>query len=187
MSTLRVANWLIVLSIIAIAGITVIDFFVPKPKLPTRAAQISSDTRARKQTQELKEQYVLHEAVVKQHRWQGDFEAVSAEVLAAVGAKAKAANIALKAFRPQRPIIEGKLTRLPYVATCEGPYTSVLQMLNGFERESAKLAVSLVQISSADAGSDSVVATIGIMAIQESLTVAPKDLKVASIKGAAKQ
>jgi len=96
--------------------------------------------------------------------WPGDAQQIAPVALAKVTQLVQARRLRLVAFRPQRTTANGDLTQLPFLVTVEGSYPGVVAFTKDLEAPSTKLAVSLVQIASADAGSDQVTASVGLVA-----------------------
>jgi Tfp pilus assembly protein PilO len=70
----------------------------------------------------------------------------------------------LISLRPQRRSDDAVFVQLPYLLTVEGSYLQVLALCRELENPANRLAMNLVQIASADASSDKVTASIGLVA-----------------------
>jgi Tfp pilus assembly protein PilO len=100
--------------------------------------------------------------------WMGDAEAIGARSLDNVSKIAKARGVKLNAFRPQRPVQSAELEHIPFLTIVEGSYPAVVSFLKTLEQPSLKLAVNSVQVTATDGTSDSVSASIVLIAFRDS-------------------
>jgi hypothetical protein len=104
------------------------------------------------------------DAAIAPFVWVGKPDQVGPEALDTVTKLVKSAKVRLLAFRPQKPDEEPGVTLYSYGITIDGPYTNAMQLVKQLEDPKNKLAVSLVQINSADTASDRVTGTINVVA-----------------------
>jgi hypothetical protein len=100
--------------------------------------------------------------------WTGKSEQVGPAALDTVTKLAKNAKLKLLAFRPQKPDDEPGVTLYTFGVTVDGPYTNAMQLVKDLENPKNKLAVTWVQINSADAATDRVTGTINVVAYMKS-------------------
>lgn len=79
---------------------------------------------------------------------------------------ARKRNLKVASFRPQKPVDEAGLLRLPYLVSLEGTYRDALAFVKELEKPQNRLAVNLVQLASADGETSMVRATVGIWALR---------------------
>lgn len=96
--------------------------------------------------------------------WSDLPENIGTKAFHQVAALAQSRKIKLNAFRPQREDVADDLNTLPYLVTVEGPFTSVLAFERDLDSPKNRLAISLIQMSSADPNTDRVTANIGVVA-----------------------
>lgn len=109
--------------------------------------------------------------------WVGDAEAIGARSLDNVSKIAKAHNVKLSAFRPQRAIEAAELEQIPFLTLVEGKYPAVASFVRTLEQPALKLAVGSVQITATDGASDTVSASILLIAYRDpSLKVQAKTI-----------
>jgi Tfp pilus assembly protein PilO len=140
-------------------------FLVEKPT--SRAATKKQDDRifkARLERQTSEQQLALSEAYIGSHTWAGNVEDISPAALAMVTSRANARGLRLLSFRPQRTTDGADVAQLPFQATVEGTYPTVMEFIRDLETEANRLVVSSIMISSTDASSDRVTASIGLSA-----------------------
>ncbi len=135
----------------------------PRPKL-NREQRLRQESQFVAETADWKRKESQAERTIEELSWTGGADAAEKGALALVTQISKSKGATLQAFRPQKRLEQGELTRLPFLVTLEGPYTKVLAVLRELETPSSKLAVNLVQIASADGASDVVTATLALFA-----------------------
>lgn len=104
------------------------------------------------------------EAKIKPLVWSGAPEQVGPEALAQVTGLAKANHLKLVAFRPQKPLSVGPLTQTPFTISIDGSFLDSMKFIQQLETDRTRLAVGLIQLSSADAWSDHVSGTVSVVA-----------------------
>lgn len=106
--------------------------------------------------------------------WTGQIDSVTPQVFGKITELVKKEKLKLIALRPQKPEDTMGLTQIPFGITVDGPYTNTMQLVKDLEAPETKLAVTLVQVNSADAATDHVTGTINIAAFTKTATtVAP--------------
>jgi len=156
---------IIVASILALLGTLIVMVFVPPPTakgLSTKARR--DEMKARIAIKDAREREAEAMRLVAETTWAGNAQTVGPAALARVTQMAKSRNLRLVAFRPQRQSDDADLTMLPFLITVEGTYPNVVQFSRDLETTGTRLSVSMVQVSSADANSDRVTATVATMA-----------------------
>jgi Tfp pilus assembly protein PilO len=165
--TLTEKFWNIVsaIAILFMAGLATYDIVAPKPtEHQTLRTRKDNEARMVAQIQTIKDRLAATSADVARYVWTVPQDRIGGQSLAAVTNIAMKHSVRLLAFRPQKATDENGLTRLPYMVVLDGTFPSVAAMLRDLETTSNKLAVNLVQIASADASTDQVNATIGVIA-----------------------
>ncbi len=140
-------------------------FLAPKPNaaeaIRKQNARIATAVRA---TDAAKARASQANAFVATNTWSGNIEEISPTALARVTQSARQRGLNLLSFRPQRAADNNLPIQLPFLATLEGTYPSVLQFARDLETKGSRLVVSSVMVSSTDASSDRVTASIGLVA-----------------------
>jgi hypothetical protein len=139
---------------------------MPSPKLGWQEAEKRAAELQREEA-DIRERAASARAIVQPALWSGDDDAIQSEAMALCTALAKSNRVSLNAFRPQKPVEESGLSRLPFLLSIEGPYPNALTFLRSLEAPKNRLGVTLVQITSADAASDLVTVTLGVAAYRE--------------------
>ncbi len=165
---LRTANIVIIAAGVAMLGITLFDVFAPKPKVQVQqAARVTNANKIRHETYAAKEKAKSEEAFMATRVWTEDVEQIGPKVLSRATEVAKGQGLTVSAFRPQRIVEDGTIMRVPFVLMISGTYPQVAKFVQTIEKPEGKVAVTLVQVSSSDGVSDSVTATIGLMALRD--------------------
>jgi Tfp pilus assembly protein PilO len=165
---LRFWNAVLGATMVALVGLLLFDLLAPKPTIQGKLTQrMRSDQALLTETHRLNAEYAAARAALEARIWQGTTDSVGAAALAKATSLAKNHGLNLTAFRPQKPVQEGELTRLAFVMTLEGSYPALQAMVRSLETPAHRLSVHLVQVASADEASDSVNATVGVSAFME--------------------
>lgn len=98
--------------------------------------------------------------------WAGDAQQVGSRSLDMLSRVARALKIKLVAFRPQRPVESEGLVQVPFLVIVEGSYPAVVSFVSTLEQPATKLALGSVQVTSSDASSDKVTASIVLLAFK---------------------
>lgn len=96
--------------------------------------------------------------------WKAPTQEVTAKTLNSVSELSKQNKLTLLSFRPLRQVETPQVTQLPWQVVVDGSYKGVLAFERALEASERKLAVTLVQVTAADATTDRVTATIGLLA-----------------------
>lgn len=162
-------------SLAAVAVICIaflVHMTVPLPDVT--AVNKKSRAEQKKLAQELKRlegEITEARSYVQSKLWKSGPDNLGAEAMSVVDRFAKKDGVSVQAFRPQRTVKTGEVVRYPYSVTVQGTFPKVLQLVRDLQGPGTLLAVTSVQLSSADGTSDSVLATIGIAAFLESVEV----------------
>jgi Tfp pilus assembly protein PilO len=154
-----------VISLVIVLGTGVYMKVAPAPTAQgiARAKQISRNkidaeiATAENQLKDLK-------TSVDGHTWAVPADQVGPQALAKVAALAKVHNLKLVAFRPQKANDAEGLVQLPFLILLDGPFHDVMEFMQDLDKPDTKLAVSLVQMASADEATNRVTATVGAAA-----------------------
>lgn len=159
-------NWGAISAVIALVAIAAYDRFMPMPgetgpKTTKSAAQLEAEKK------EAMTSLDESEKLVNSMTWPGTRDEVGPAAMAWVSKQAREAYLDVSAFRPQRTIDAQGLDQLNYLVTAEGPYPSMIKFIRSFETPDSMVAVKALQLNSVDGASDSVRATITLVAYQE--------------------
>lgn len=156
---------MVIVAMVVLASTLILLIAVPKPstyglqrKYRNRAFELSLLNKRAEGNLAQKQKTVISQT------WSIPEQKVGPTALANVTALVKKNGLHMVSFRPQRRNDEASFVQLPYLLTIDGPYPSVMALCRQLEDPSAKLAVSLVQIASAEETSDRVTASIGLVA-----------------------
>lgn len=162
-------NWGALSAVVALVAIAAYDLFVPLPgEAPPRTTK--SKTQLESEKKEAMSDLRESEALVNSMTWPGTRDSVGPAAMAWVSKRAQESYLDVSAFRPQRTISAEGLDQLNYLVTAEGPYPSMLKFIRSFESPDSMLAVKGLQINSVDGASDTVRATVTLVAYQEAKT-----------------
>lgn len=139
--------------------------FAPKPTYKRSAAkQGRMEMTLKLSAQKAQERKAAAEKTINNRTWEGTAEKLTPIALAQVNTYVAKTGVNLLAFRPQRPVIGKKLESIPYLVSVEGEYPKVMKFFRTLDKDNQKLAVSLIQVSSADNASDRVTGSAGLLA-----------------------
>jgi Tfp pilus assembly protein PilO len=155
-------------SVIVLAGTFGYMIYVTKFPLPSTDVL---DRKANEQKLAIKENIkkadarkAESQALIDKVTWSSAPEDIQTNALKIVSEAAATKRLKLSAFHPQRPAVADNLDTLPFQVTVEGPFLDVLDFERMLEIPKTRLAVSLIQISSADPSTDRITANIGVVA-----------------------
>lgn len=155
------------ISLIAILGGLFMAF---KPK-PTPRAELAKARQERlsihEKTAALRTQLETVTSTVAARIWIGTPDEVENRAMARVNSLARESGLRIIAFRPQRRTELEGLGSQPFVLAVEGKFPAVVGFASRLGTPDTKLAVTQLQVSSADAASDTVNATLGISAYRQ--------------------
>lgn len=157
-------NWGALSAVVALVAVAVYDNVAPMPQ-PEAPKKTVAELEAEKE--HAKARVDESRTRVRQLTWQVSQDEVGPTAMAWVSEVARRNAVEIKAFRPQRSVDEEGLVQLNYLVTAEGPFLSVMRLIKGFEAEDSLLAVRAVQMASLDGASDTVRATIALVAYKE--------------------
>lgn len=159
-----VPSFLIVLSIVILAGTLLYMAFVPTPSVAGlargRSAQLQQMTReiadAKTRTVQTRQQIV---PLV----WTGSPDTISGSVLEQLTALARHHTLSISAFRPQRTQNIGGVTELPFTVQMSGGYAGVQAVMASLDVPKSKIVLRSAQIAASPSG-NGVTATLGLTA-----------------------
>lgn len=147
-------------------------FLIPVPTVDSLVRRHRAElAKLQKETHKLQEEVTVTRAYVRSKLWNAQADNLGAEAMSVVDQAAKKNQIAVQAFRPQRTVVSDGIERFPYSVVVQGSFPRVLQLVRDLQDPGTLLAVTSVQLSSADGASDSVTATVGLAAFLESSEV----------------
>jgi Tfp pilus assembly protein PilO len=151
----------------ALVAVSAYALFVPVPSLAgLQKAQKNEQLRIVQDVDRMQDEYVKAQAVVVSRTWTQPQQEIHPAVLNKVSSLARANRVKMTALRPQRAGEAGELQTIPFVLSAEGSYPDVVRFVTAIENPANKLAVNLLQLSSADGESDRVTATVGLVAFR---------------------
>jgi hypothetical protein len=152
-------------SIVVLAGTLGVMLFMPLPTSGKIQAKFNSDKMlVNKQTNSAIAGAKLTREAVNTMTWAGNLNQISTTALGKVTELAKTHKLSLDSFRPQRLGSIGDLPTQPYLVSVSGAFPDVVGLTKDIETKGTKLAVSMVQITASDQGSDKVTASIALVA-----------------------
>lgn len=98
--------------------------------------------------------------------WKEQPDQIEPKALEIVNRSANRSNVKVLGFRPQKATSAGGLEQLPFLVTLEGAFPNVVALVRDLGTRSNRLAVTTVQVASADAASDKVTATVVLAAFR---------------------
>ncbi len=153
-------------AVICLIVITLCDFIIPKPSNPlTEHKKQQNLLDARRANEAVKGQLKTAQAAVARYIWTEGMDQISSKSLDAVTTLAQVNKVQLLGFRPpQKTTDQDGLTHIPYLILLSGPFRNIQNFLSALEDPKYKLAEEMVQLSSADASTDNVSASISVIA-----------------------
>lgn len=154
-----------VISLVAMAATLLFMLLVPKPT--TRgmdAKKRNQEFQVRLATDNARDQLAESRAANAKRLWTVPASQVAPTALDQVTRLAAARNLKVIALRPQRANDLEGVTQIPFLLTVEGSFPSALALARDMERPDRRMAVSLIQLSSADGASDKVTMSLGMSA-----------------------
>jgi hypothetical protein len=160
-----IAFAVLIISLLVTLGAVAYAAVAPKPTTQGMAAKHQRRLlRSEIETKEAKERQAAAQAVVNARAWTVRAEDLTPKVLERVNAVLANRPVRLLTLQPQRPLTVDNLEQTLYTLTLEGPFDSVQAMIRQLDRGEPRLALNLVQFSSADQNTDKVTATLGLVA-----------------------
>ncbi|MFN3730072.1 MAG: type 4a pilus biogenesis protein PilO [Fimbriimonadaceae bacterium] len=165
MKAARTWNYVTVLSLVATLLMVVWTLLYPAPDPEENIGRYRREERQILENVEtVRNQALALREVTDVAVWRVGPDLVAPAVLDEITALAKKHDIKLVAFRPQKTVDRDPLIQLPMTITLDGGFGKVSAMINDLDQPRNKVAMNLIQISSADGASDRVTATVGISA-----------------------
>lgn len=155
------------LGIVGLVGVLAYMLLVPPPsqEIDTRAQQ-KEQQEIVKSVDEAKAKLAVANAVITKQTWAAPVPEVESTTLSRLSSLARANGVKLTGLRPQRQTMAGELEAIPFVLSAEGSFPTVLAFVKAVENPENRLAVNLLQLTSAEGDSDKVTATVGLMAFR---------------------
>lgn len=153
------------LAILVMIGTGVFMLAVRPPSLTT-AQRLHDENRDKTESQAFAAAKNAKEqaAAIVPRVWALPQDQIGPAALAKVTTFAKAHQVKLTSFRPQRVADADGLTQIPFMMTLDGAYPNVVAFVKDIEASDSRLAVNQVQLSSSDGATDKVSASIGLVA-----------------------
>ncbi|MGV3618260.1 MAG: hypothetical protein ACO1SV_23275 [Fimbriimonas sp.] len=136
----------------------------PPKSTVSREKTRRNQMKIRVMTQEAEQGLEQAQATVLANTWPGNGDDVAPAANARLTSMATRRGVKLTSFRPQRATTKTDLETLPFVITVEGPFPSVVELTRDIDSAGSRMAVSLVQVTTASDGSDRVSATVAVLA-----------------------
>lgn len=165
----KMATWnaVLIVSMLAMVAIAAYDRLTPMPKFDLSAKQqADQQARVRMNAVKLEDDAAKAKDQLREFAWTEDAETINPQAMASTTVLARRHNVLIAAFRPQKPIDEGTVQRIPYLISVEGTYLDVVSFVKDLEGVGNRLVVNSVQIASSDPGSSQVRGTIGVLALR---------------------
>lgn len=171
----RLPSTLILLSLFILLGSFLYMIAVPKPSVAGIAkGREQSKRRVQEDIDKADEQLEGLEKIIRPLLWKEKGEAITPLLLDQVSQRAKAQQVHLMAFRPQRQQVFDGVTEMPFSIYVNGSYSGVKGLLKGLDTTASKVVLRSAQISASDPKTSVVTAVISISAFYESVEpVAP--------------
>lgn len=163
-----VPTMLLVLAALVLVLTLVTIIALPKPSAAAeirkfRQQEVTAKLAARK----AEETTAVARAQIKALTWREGADQVGPKVLSTFTALVRERGLKLVSFRPQRAPQAATVPQVPFLATVEGPYPKLVDLVRAVEKPSSKLAVGLVQLASADETTSRATANISLTAFLE--------------------
>jgi hypothetical protein len=174
------ASLLAVVAILVLLG-TFLFMILVKP--PTTAGLAEKTRREaikiRIKTKDAEDRLVAAKATVNSTTWPGIGDDVAPAANARLTTMAARRGVKLTSFRPQRTTAKTDLTVLPFVITVEGPFPQVVELTRDIDTAGSRMAVNLIQVTAAADDSNTVSATVAVMAYLRPGQVTPAPSRTA--------
>ncbi len=162
-------NWGAISAVVALVAIAAYDVIAPAPGSEGFVTK-KSESELKSDKARAMANLAESEQTVNSLTWQVSRDEVGPSAMAWVSQRARQNNVEVSAFRPQRTVDADGLQQLNYLVTAEGSYPNVMKFIKVFEGSDSLLAVRALQVASIDGASDTVRATISLVAYQEAKT-----------------
>lgn len=172
------SKMLTALAVVALAAALVLMFW-PKTGLATLAeAKKKSIAKFQADTRMANAEEADFKTANAARTWNVSLQDVGPAVLSSVTRLAKTRFLKLSTFRPQKTVELDGVTQAPYLLAVEGAYPELIAFVKDLENPKTKLAVTMLQLTSSDASSDRVTATIALAAFIEPVKSGAKNGKL---------
>lgn len=160
-----VPSFLILLSLLILAGTLAYIIAVPKPRV-TGSGGLSGRTqqRLRDDIALTQKQERLASAAIRPRLWHSDPQSVTATVLAQMTAQTGQHSVKLTAFRPERSTAFDSVTEMRFDAQLSGSYPGIQAVMAALDARGSKVVLRAVQLASSQEADHSVTATLGLSA-----------------------
>ncbi len=160
-----VPSFLILLSLLILAGTLAYMLLVPKPRV-IGSSGLSGRTqqRLRDDIALTQKQGRLASASIRPRLWHSDPQSVTATVLAQMTTQAGQHSVKLTAFRPERSQAFDSVTELKFDAQMSGSYTGLHAVIAALDARGSKVVLRAVQVASSQEAGNAVTATLGLSA-----------------------
>ena len=158
-----------IVPILAILASAVAVFFL---LFPAKAQTVSPAEHAAKERKIVEDASALNRRVeelseqIAALTWTDAPDQVEARALEIVTRVAEKNSVKILAFRPQKAASAGSIEQLPFLVSLEGSFPNVMAFARDMGTRTNRLAVANMQIASADAATDRVTATVGVVAFR---------------------
>ena len=142
-------------------GLIIFLVVVPRPTVKI-ATSSGPDPAIAAITKDNKDLAAVH-AEIDSHIWNEDPDDIAPQALKIFTDLATKNKITVTSFRPQKEMPADPLQMLPFFAAVQGEFPDMARFTKALQTN-PKLALSLLQIASADASTDKVTASIGLVA-----------------------
>jgi type II secretory pathway component PulM len=167
-----------VLGLLGLAGVLAYMLFVPPPSEKTSSQKLLQEqAEIVKSVDDAKAKLATANVVINKQTWATSIPEVESTTLSKLSSLARANGVKLTGLRPQRQTMAGELEAIPFVLSAEGSFPTVLAFVKAVENPENRLAVNLVQLTSAEGDSDKVTATVGLTAFRLEPKQVPKEEK----------
>lgn len=161
----RVASTISLVAILTLLFTLLFLLFYPKPTTKGIASRFrKQDFRIQLDTQAMKKRKVEASELIDENTWVGGPETVGPSALTKLSTIAAKHKVKVTGFRPQRQANAETVNTLPFLVNLEGPFSNVVDATRDIESNGTRLGVSMVQVTSAEATTSKVSASVGIVA-----------------------
>lgn len=158
-------NFVCGLAIAGVIGCVIFDRVAPRPKTGLALAkQAKQQADLTNQITGLKADLDKAQKAMGSYAWASPVADVGPAVLDRVNRAAAARKVKVSTFRPQRVQEVAPLKAAEYSVSVQGPFLAVVSFVKDLEAPGTKLVVSSAQVSSTDASSSAVSASVGVVA-----------------------
>ncbi|MCC7230470.1 MAG: type 4a pilus biogenesis protein PilO [Fimbriimonadaceae bacterium] len=162
------ASVAIIAAIVVLVLTAAIMVFV---KPPTVAGMVAGKAKARdevqKQINELKANKKKLEGTLAALQWDLPIDQISPKALESITEFARKDHLKLIGFRPQKAVEVNGLNQVPMLIAIEGSFPSLTKFLSDLQDPKLKLGTGTIQIANSDPSTDTVSATIGMVAYRQ--------------------